>query len=758
MDIGQTLKDLNMTADEMKSLTKAFKDEKFRDMLNDYVQEISDPENRRIYEEEIAILEKERGNNIEFIHPKPFRSLRTNVNRKQKCYINICANDKVGKPECKRGVSEDGRSGQCWSLPHNLLPGRQDIDPKGNKIMIYDVIFHPDTLHIANKKAEFMQMVISTAVQGIQDAFKVTLDKNKLREMNTTYKGTPQPCVIRKPIPGYTAKPPEDDPLAFPYPDENKTKPMSSKINYEKSKVPTEPSYTVKYRSFIDLQDFRCSRDSGKSPRPKEIVVTIDVPLLKSVANANLEVKEKSLLLESENPAYKLELPLSYPVDEEGGEAKFIKQRGQLTITLPVLPSNEAMEFCWGNKETEGGIEEAEESRGIEKEVTTRQETVDGEGTEDIGEEEQLNGKEEEENRFEEKRKEYVQENGEENVIYIKESLVNLDGNTNTDPVKEGDVLQKIDSNRENSPLVPTEPSSGVKNSHVDSCSDSSAQISKDADTLKTTDTEEEVMKDEDSVEGDEPEMGEQEEGDISEEEHLTVKRTCEQEENRREEVEEDTQETGEHDVLRNKQSQVNLDGNESRDPVRDEEQLTGKRREDAQESGEQDALRTQESQTNLSESKNKAQMKEDTPQRIFSPKNPASVNPLQIPPAPQDEYLHSSTQVKNDYIQEIAETKDMDVKMEISLKTIKETNETPEESIYIPEESTPISMSDEARVVEEEDDLPEKEIIQKPETDNKPPPASLREIDQDGNETVFSDHATSAGFLFQNSLMYELD
>ncbi|XP_077413786.1 protein kintoun isoform X2 [Vanacampus margaritifer] len=703
MDIGQTLKDLNMTADEMKRLTKAFKDEKFREMLNDYVQEIADPENRRIYEEEIAILEKERGNNIEFIHPKPFRSLRTSVNRKQKCYINICANDKVGKPECKWGVSEDGRRGQCWSLPHNLPPGRQDTDPKGNKIMIYDVIFHPDTLHIANKKSEFMQMVSSTAIQGIQDAFKVTLDKNNVREMNTKYKGTPQPCVIRKPIPGYTAKPPVDDPLAFPYPDEPPAKispdpkPMSFKIKDEKSKVPTEPSYTVKYRSFIDLQDFRCSRDSGKSPRPKEIIITIDVPLLKSVANANLEVKEKSLLLESENPAYRLELPLSYPVDEEGGGAKFSKQRGQLTVTLPVLPSNQVMEFYWGDKETEGGMEEAEESQGLEKE----EEFV------------------EEENRFVEKRKEYVEENGEENGLYIKESLVNLDENTNKDPVREEDVPQKTDSNQDKLlqilPLVPTEPSSGVENSHVDSCSHSSVQICKDADTLKPPDAEEKVTKDEESLEGEEPEMGDQEEGDISEEEHLTVKRTCEEErgaeENRREEVEEDTLKTGEQDVLRIKPSQLDLNENQSQDPVRDEEQLTVKRRE----SGKQEIAETKEKDVKVIET-----LQED----------------------------ESSGEVP---------------RTEISLKTIKETNETPEEATYfggrhIPEESTPISTNDEVGGVEEDDDLPEKEIIQKPEPDKKPPPASLREIDQDGNETVFSDHATSAGFVFQNSLMYELD
>ncbi|XP_061157966.1 protein kintoun [Syngnathus typhle] len=767
MDIGEKLKELNMTGDEIKRLTKAFKDKKFREMLNDYAQEIADPENRRIYEEEIAILEKERGNTIEFIHPKPFRALRTSVNRKQKCYINICANDKVGKLECKWGVSEDGHRGQYWSLPHNLHPGRQDTDPKGNKVMIYDVIFHPDTLHIANKKAEFMQMVISTAIQGIQDAFKVTLDKNNVREMNTKYKGTPQPCVIRKAIPGYIAKPPEDHPLAFPYPDEKKTKtipdpkPQSFKIQDEKSKAPTEPSYSVKYRSFIDLQDFRCSRDSGKSPRPKEIVITIDVPLLKSVANANLEVKQKSLLLESKTPAYRLELPLSYPVDEERGQAKFSKQRGQLTVTLPVLPSNDAMEFCWSNNVSEGDTEEQkmEESQLIEGEVIKGQnggQTVIGE--EDTGVEEQLKDKGTDEEHVEEEKE--LEEKRDQNVLDIKESLVYHIENKNEDPVKEEVASQRIDSNQGNPASVdlqiPTQPSKNP-----------SAQV-KDDDS--TPGIEEQMKKDQVYREGEEPKIGERQKVDISEEEQLTEKRTCgELEEEENQVIEKKTIESGKQDAL---QSQVNLNENAS---VWEEEPLTGKRRdEDTQENEEQDVLCIQESQTNLSENKNEAQVREDdAAQRMHS----------QINPANQDACLDSSSQAKNVEMEEAAEIKEKDVTMEletlqeasgeatpteIRINNTTKTSETLEEPSYIgagdkitqiTEESSPTSTKDEATMKEEEaENLPEKEIIQKPEPEKNSPPVSLREIDQDGNETVFSDHATSAGFTFQNSLLYELD
>lgn len=394
MEVGDKLNELNMTEDEVDRLAKAFKDENFRKMLHDYAQEISDPENKKKYEEEIKLLEQERGNTIEFIHPTPFKALRTSVDGSQRCYINICANDKVGKPSSSQGVSEEGCRGQYWSLPHNLHPGRQFTDKKGKKLIVYDVIFHPDTLHIACQSARFMDLVDNTAIQAIQKSFNVSLDSNNLKEMKTKYKGTLQPCVVRKPIPGYKPKEPSDafDPLAFPYPDEKRpttsketssaespatktsagaAEPKNIQVQPSKNNGPTQPNYTVKYRSYIDIQDFRCSRDSAQSPRPKEILVTIDMPLLKAVREASLEVEERRLLLECKTPAYRLELPLAYPVDEEKGQAKFNKQKGQLTVTLPVLPSNETFNFAVEPPQVD--IDEEEEIPTLEAESASEE-------------------------------------------------------------------------------------------------------------------------------------------------------------------------------------------------------------------------------------------------------------------------------------------------------------------------------------------------------------------------------------------------
>lgn len=65
---------------------------------------------------------------------------------------------------------------------------------------------------------------------------------------------------------------------------------------------------------------------------------------------------------------------------------------------------------------------------------------------------------------------------------------------------------------------------------------------------------------------------------------------------------------------------------------------------------------------------------------------------------------------------------------------------------------------SSQARENMDEDDLPTEQVFHSVDHRSKTPPAVLREIDQDGNEIIISDHRTSAGFTFRNTLMFELD
>ncbi|KAG7328084.1 hypothetical protein KOW79_008028 [Hemibagrus wyckioides] len=337
------------------------KEEKFRELLQEYAEEISNPENKKKYEEEITKLEQDRGIEVKFIHPNPHHVLKTSMNRKEKCFINICSNNLINMPTCEAKRTENGQLGQCWSLPYSLTPGKPERDSRGNKYTIYDVVFHPHTLYMAGKNQRFMKLVNSTAIQGVENAFHVTLDRTNVLLKKIQYKGVPQPAVIRNQIPGEPKKEESsshDKAFHILYPDTMPIKNPKSQSSLltqspikQSSLVHIQPHYTIKYRSFVDLQDYRCSRDSAPGPRPKEIVITIDLPLLKSAADVDLNVTDRKLALESQKSDYKLELQLSYPVDADKGDAKFNKAKKQLTITLAVQPAkNHAVAHVEGNQ------------------------------------------------------------------------------------------------------------------------------------------------------------------------------------------------------------------------------------------------------------------------------------------------------------------------------------------------------------------------------------------------------------------------
>ncbi|XP_006776164.1 PREDICTED: protein kintoun [Myotis davidii] len=247
------LEDLDLSGEEVQRLTSAFQDPEFRRMFSEYAEELTDPENRRRYEAEITALERERGVEVQFVHPEPGHVLRTSLDGARRCYVNVCSNALY---------------------------------------TVYDVVFHPDALALARRHERFRQMLDATALEAVEKQFGVKLDHRNAKTLKIKYKGTPEAAVLRTPLPGGVPARPEGEPESsfpdFPYP---------------------------------------------------ELVVTIELPLLRSAEQAALEVTGKLLCLDSRKPDYQLRLSLPYPVDDSRGKAQFNKARRQLVVTLPVAPS-----------------------------------------------------------------------------------------------------------------------------------------------------------------------------------------------------------------------------------------------------------------------------------------------------------------------------------------------------------------------------------------------------------------------------------
>ncbi|XP_011877153.1 PREDICTED: protein kintoun [Vollenhovia emeryi] len=351
--------DFNVSREELRNLTDCLKKEEFRKLLIEYAEEVSDPDNRRTYEREITQLEKERGVDVTFVNPEPGYVIKTSVDGDRKCFLNISKNDVVARPTSQPSY-EQGHRGLQWSIPYTLVPPRYDLDKRNVRCVVFDVVFHPDTVYLASKNARFREIVNDTAMDGVESNFKVKLDRKNLKFPKISFKGMTHPTVIRKPSETPPTEPLDIEPEIYQkimssY-DESRESRLKQREERPQRAPPTTtyyeakprmsadetyatPKFSIKHQSDVELEDFALSRDAKMfAAIPKKLVITIDLPLLKSASDATLDIHERSLTLKSEKPArYLLDLPLPYPVDGDSGSAKFDLKYKKLIVTLPVV-------------------------------------------------------------------------------------------------------------------------------------------------------------------------------------------------------------------------------------------------------------------------------------------------------------------------------------------------------------------------------------------------------------------------------------
>ncbi|KAL5286119.1 DNAAF2 family protein [Megaselia abdita] len=332
-EVNQNVKseEITITKGEFERIEKAFKNDEFKKLFFDYCEEIQDPENRKIYEEEIIQLEAERGVNVTFVNPKPGFVLITSVDGSSKCFINIAQCDKIEKPS-----NQVKDKGLVWSIPYAQSPPRHDYE-NNKKCFVYDVVFHPDAILLSERSEAIRKHVIEVALDAIEREFKVKLDRANVKPSKLKFKGNCHPTVIRSLSKnGVQGDSSPLDSIYPPLPSENKTKHVFSEA---KPSVEFQtPKFLIKHRHGVDFTEMTYHQDAKLNVTiPKELCVEIELPLLKSTAQCTLDVMEKKLLLSSDKPAkYRLDIDLPYPVDDKRGSAKFDTELRKLLVLLPV--------------------------------------------------------------------------------------------------------------------------------------------------------------------------------------------------------------------------------------------------------------------------------------------------------------------------------------------------------------------------------------------------------------------------------------
>ncbi|KAI8620062.1 pre-RNA processing PIH1/Nop17-domain-containing protein [Chytriomyces sp. MP71] len=195
------------TKEELEKFANAMKHKEFRDLFHEYMQEISDPANRALYEREIEALENDRGNSIRWVKPTPGRVLKTRFTDKpaklaselkdvDKVFVNLCTSTEI-EDASMGGVETRGeQNGQSWSIPYSLDVGRMDVDKSNQRCYVYDCVFSPKTFEMGCKMNKFMDLLVTTALEGVEKRFDVKLDRD-CKSLKMKYKGEIKATVIR---------------------------------------------------------------------------------------------------------------------------------------------------------------------------------------------------------------------------------------------------------------------------------------------------------------------------------------------------------------------------------------------------------------------------------------------------------------------------------------------------------------------------------------------------------------------------------
>merc|ERR1712166_794344 len=261
-------------------------------------------------------------------------------------FINICSAIDAGL-----ATSKSTTKGQTWNLPHMMGPPHMEQDKNKTPCMTFDVCFHPDTLKRGFENIRFQQLLVTTALETIQEKTTkfgqtVKLERNyRILKGVKAMGGKPNMLSVKldeNETSTATAKTKSTNSMTAAASSllSKKNKNQKKKKNKKNEKETNEIFKCVIVESGqFDMRDYMESvaKHRVRRLRPSKLVIRVTLPGLKSLENVELDVSERALVLVVPGKP-KFEKKLPYPVNSDKGKAKFHKNRSLLEVTVPVLP------------------------------------------------------------------------------------------------------------------------------------------------------------------------------------------------------------------------------------------------------------------------------------------------------------------------------------------------------------------------------------------------------------------------------------
>mmetsp|Transcript_38861 Transcript_38861/g.91470 ORF Transcript_38861/g.91470 Transcript_38861/m.91470 type:complete len:811 (-) Transcript_38861:86-2518(-) len=366
-----------VTQDDLSKLTKAMKDQQFRDHMDEYVKEISDPAHRKEYLEYLDQIEAkgEVPDGQALLRCEQGLCVKTTIlfknGQTQKCFINV-----VHSNQLDDFSTTPDKGGQRIVVPHVLSPPRPDQDNKKGTCLTCDLAVSTRTFLQAAQNSQILKLLVDTAADGLGSHFlkgfeEVKKDYKVMQRMRCKG-GPPMPMSVKAERlkdggkSSKSSKKPTQDAVtpgelrqmradakekmkqkqhAEDPDDEEEEQEASQSSKKPAAEVVSNrirvPKHSLVHSGTVELTDYmEASNRPSLLPSitvPKLLRLTVELPTVKQVGDITLEVTSNNVVVEVPNKFY-LDLPLSYEVDDGRGTAKFDKTKQVLTLELPVCP------------------------------------------------------------------------------------------------------------------------------------------------------------------------------------------------------------------------------------------------------------------------------------------------------------------------------------------------------------------------------------------------------------------------------------
>ncbi|XP_033101856.1 PIH1 domain-containing protein 1-like [Anneissia japonica] len=292
-------------------------------------------EEERLYKE--LLLQASQMHSLEsnqpacnLVQPEPGMCLKTKDLHGNKVFINICQSIEMPSPvdvteEELTEVLESEEPGD-YRVPMSLGEAHAEIDKAGQGCTAYDVLISREFYAKINKSNLFKGFFITVIYEGIENKFKVAIDKQHAWTIlkNRKSMGPLQQHYIR-----------------------TKSKPRILEMDSAEEMSP-QASQGVK-KLIMEVDDDEANKTSIPEPKyeimrepidghPEFLVVEVQLPNVKTSKSLILDLGEDRILLKARPNVYHLDIYLPFDMVQDECGAQFNRDNKVLTLTLPVKP------------------------------------------------------------------------------------------------------------------------------------------------------------------------------------------------------------------------------------------------------------------------------------------------------------------------------------------------------------------------------------------------------------------------------------